>query len=185
MFLIKLLPKSNSDLSGIIEVNHSNIQYNTECNSDFDLCDKLFLHTLTQNSYWGALNKNDWVKITFKKELLYLTHYSLQASCYNNRPKGVLIEGIRENGEIEIIDNNTETGLTSSLDILTKEVNKTGPYKSIKFSVFDRYGIENNWFSGLFGIDVFGILAPKSRKTCAQKYKPGRTFFNTTRQLFL
>ena len=171
MPLIKLLPKSSSEIYGIIGVNYSNIKYTVECNTDVNYCKYLFLHTQSTNTFWGIKNKNDWVKITFNKDLLYMTHYSLQSSSKTFKAKGVLVEGIKENGMSEIIDNNCETGLTGTFQVSTKEIKKPGPYKSLKFSIFDSYATETTHFSSLFGIDVFGILIPKIRYTCNQKQK--------------
>ena len=171
MPLKKLLPESSSQISGLIGAYQNDIKFNIECNSDVYFCDKLFLHTMSTANHWGIKNQNDWVKLTFNKSLLYITHYSIQTSNYANKPKGVLVEGTKENGMHEIIDTNSETGLTSTYAVLTKEVDKAGPYKSIKFSVFDRYSTDTTWYSSLFGIDVFGILAPKVRYTCNQKQR--------------
>ena len=166
MPILTKAPPSSNEIYGIIGVNYDKIDYNIDCNTDINYCKSLFLHTQSTNTHWGIKNKNDWVKITFNKALIYMTHYSLQASPNSYRAKGVLVEGIKENGISETIDKNDETGLTTAFGVLTKETSKAGPYKSIKFSVFDTYETNNEWYSSLFGIDLFGVLIPKTRYTC-------------------
>jgi len=170
MTVIKQLPSSHSDIFGIIGVNWDNIKYKVECNTDVQYCPFLFLHTQPSTTIWGISNRNDWVKISFPNSLLYLTNYSLQASPNNYRAKGMIIEGELSNGKTEIVDDTSDTELNTAFAVSTKEVNKAGPYKSLKFSINDTYSSCDEWYSSLFGIDMFGILTPNVRCTCRTRY---------------
>jgi len=169
---------SGDGMTGLLYYYYDDIPKKTECSSDLNFCGRVFSHSITDPAqYWGAKNKNDWAQVTFHGSLLYISHYSIESPANQRRAKGFIVEGIKQNGNEEVIDSVDDLEISESHAVKTRKVNNVGPFRSIRFIVTDTY-FSADYYAGVWAFDVFGILSiGQLHGTCKIKYQSMKFVF--------
>ena len=160
-----LVPNNSSDIFGFIHrIKNLNVscKASSEENSNYDC-----LKAINPNEkihFHSADILNQWINVTFNRNKILLTHYSIQAPNSNLSyhwcgPQSWIFRGLNEKGEWIDLDNVTNSGISEALSVVTRSINESNLYRS--FSV-QMYGL--NYFDNpslrIYKIDFFGSIDP-------------------------
>ena len=158
--MLSVFHETDNEIDGIINAYSSKLKLKFNSSSDESCNHCPFLRTCSASTSWAAKYQYDWIEVSFGKDLLYVTHYSITGKTNTNRAKGWNVDAKDKNGVSHRIDSVNEGLLPSN----TNEVHKTnshGPFSSFRFTITDTYGSSDEWYSYIFEIDLFHIIMTK------------------------
>ena len=143
--------------------------YTTRCTSDVNYCAGLFNKSLSDSSYWGVTRKNDYAEIIFQNITFFITSYTIRGPNYANLPKGILVQGIKNDATLYEIDNITESTIKSRLSEQTRKIKCSQSFIGLRFTVFDTWEQGSDWYSGIQRIKIFGYFGKRAPFDCTMK----------------
>ena len=159
-----LQPNNATDIYGFI---HKYKKFGVKCSSltqenDEFSCLNAITPSINKHFHSGSF-ANQWMNVSLIKRKILLTHYSIQSP---NRTEGSwwgppiswIFRGMKENGEWIDIDNVANSGISSSLSIITRKVNDSTPFKSFSIHMYGN-GYSDQTLR-IYKIDFFGAIDP-------------------------
>lgn len=163
------LPENNTDYYGLLHIKKNTRVLcigNTSYSSDF-VCEKSL--DFDFSTYFCSKRYTPFPSITysFPRHDILITNYTLSTYYMYYPPKAWILEGLM-NKDWAILDNVTDSGLTSNNVTITRPVQRIGIYSSIKITMIGTSYEENEKYEfRVAEFDVFGSLHRKYMTYCS------------------
>ena len=174
-----IIPKSDADINGIIH-KYPKIKRNA---SSLSVAESKVEAYGPQNAIDPYTNKyfhsnylaDDWFMVTFPKNSLFITNYTIQTYYINNitgsHLKQWVAEGLDASGNWIKIDEELQSKLNSPYEIQTKRTTNFGPFSSFRINRTGK-SYFNNYALVIHNIDFFGVVDISTCLTINKARKP-------------